>query len=391
MIRGLDGLRAIAFLLVFFFHAAVLKCGWLGVQLFFVLSGFLITRILVDSAGKVGRREYFVRFYGRRALRIFPLYFLYILCVGFVCALLVNYGGYREVKTITNFIQQLPYALTYTYNFFHASSAFVRTPLVTHFWSLSIEEQFYLLWPAVLFFTPKRKHLGLFALAVAVGPVLRAVTALAFKHHLIPFQGNDLHVTIYVLSPSHLDAFAMGALMTQWRVPKARLQWLILAFLLPVVGFATAAGGPSPVPLSSLGYPMGLAGAFKSIWGYTAWNYFFGLTIYCIARNELSVRALEWRPLEYLGKISYGLYVYHFGVLGILQTAARHMKTKTEWDLELLVILPALAISIVIAAASYRFIEKPALKLKDVLFPMGSPPEASPLVEPIPELAKASL
>jgi peptidoglycan/LPS O-acetylase OafA/YrhL len=389
MIRGLDGLRAIAFLLVFFFHAAVLKCGWLGVQLFFVLSGFLITRILVDSAGKVGRREYFVRFYGRRALRIFPLYFLYILCLGFVCVLLVDYGGYREVKTITYFIQQIPYALTYTYNFFHASSAFVRTPLMTHFWSLAIEEQFYLVWPAVLFFTPKSKRLGLFALAVAVGPVLRAVTALAFKHHLIPFQGDDVGVVIYVLSPSHLDAFAMGALMTQLRVPKARLQWVILAILLPVVGFATVAGGSTPVALSSLGYPMGLPGAFKSIWGYTAWNYFFGLTIYCVARNEVSVRALEWRPVVYLGKISYGLYVYHFGVLGILQTAARHV--KTDWNLELLVTFPALAISIAIAAASYRFIEEPALKLKDVLFPAGSSPEASPHPEPIPELRRVSL
>jgi peptidoglycan/LPS O-acetylase OafA/YrhL len=306
-----------------------------------------------------------------------------------VCALLVDYGGYTGVKTITNFIQQIPYALTYTYNFFHASSAFVRTPLVTHFWSLAIEEQFYLLWPAVLFFTPKRKHLGLFALAVAVGPVLRALTALAFEHHLIPFQGDDVNVAIYVLSPSHLDAFAMGALMTQWRVPKARLQWVILAVLLPVVGFATTAGGLTSETLSSLGYPMGLAGAFKPIWGYTAWNYFFGLTIYCIARKEVSVRALEWRPLEYLGKISYGLYVYHFGVLGILQTAARHV--KSDWNLELLIILPALAITIAIAAASYRFIEKPALKLKDVLFPSGSPPEASPHVEPIPELGKVNL
>ncbi|HEX8440806.1 acyltransferase [Archangium sp.] len=389
MIRGLDGLRAIAFLLVFFFHAAVLKCGWLGVQLFFVLSGFLITRILVASAGKVGQREYFVRFYGRRALRIFPLYFLYILCLGFVCVLLVDYGGYREVKTITNFIQQIPYALTYTYNFFHASSAFVRTPLVTHFWSLAIEEQFYLLWPAVIFFTPKRKHLGLFALAVAVGPVLRAGTALAFKHHLIPFQGEDVNVAIYVLSPSHLDAFAMGALMTQWRVPKARLQWVILALLLPIVGFATTAGGPTLASLSSLGYPMGLAGAFKPIWGYTAWNYFFGLTIYCIARNEVSVRALEWRPLAYLGKISYGLYVYHFGVIGILQTAARHV--KTDVDLVPLMAFPGLAISIVIAAASYRFIEQPALKLKDVLFPTGSAPEASPHSEPISHLSKVTL
>ena len=78
MIAGLDGLRAVAFLIVFFFHTRNLPFGWLGVQLFFVLSGFLITDILLRMKEKLPRREFFTKFYGRRFLRIFPLYYFYL-------------------------------------------------------------------------------------------------------------------------------------------------------------------------------------------------------------------------------------------------------------------------------------------------------------------------
>ena len=78
MIAGLDGLRAVAFLIVFFFHTRNLPFGWLGVQLFFVLSGFLITDILLRMKEKLPRGDFFKKFYGRRFLRIFPLYYFYL-------------------------------------------------------------------------------------------------------------------------------------------------------------------------------------------------------------------------------------------------------------------------------------------------------------------------
>ena len=79
MIPGLDGLRAVAFLIVFFFHTRNLPFGWMGVQLFFVLSGFLITDILLRMKEKLPQREFFIKFYGRRFLRIFPLYYFYLI------------------------------------------------------------------------------------------------------------------------------------------------------------------------------------------------------------------------------------------------------------------------------------------------------------------------
>ena len=88
MIAGLDGLRAVAFLIVFFFHTRNLPFGWMGVQLFFVLSGFLITDILLRMKEKLPSREFFVKFYGRRFLRIFPLYYLFLtLLAGFIIIL----------------------------------------------------------------------------------------------------------------------------------------------------------------------------------------------------------------------------------------------------------------------------------------------------------------
>src|SRR3990172_1921126 len=88
MMAGLDGLRAVAFLIVFFFHTRNLPFGWLGVQLFFVLSGFLITDILLRMKENLPRREFFTKFYGRRFLRIFPLYYFYLLLVAVLILML---------------------------------------------------------------------------------------------------------------------------------------------------------------------------------------------------------------------------------------------------------------------------------------------------------------
>ncbi|MBK9210268.1 MAG: acyltransferase [Anaerolineales bacterium] len=92
MIAGLDGLRAVAFLIVFFFHTRNLPFGWMGVQLFFVLSGFLITNILLRMKDQLPRREFFVKFYGRRFLRIFPLYYFYLALLAALIFLLPALG-----------------------------------------------------------------------------------------------------------------------------------------------------------------------------------------------------------------------------------------------------------------------------------------------------------
>src|SRR5574339_970107 len=111
MIPGLDGLRAIAFLLVFAFHTDYLQVGWIGVQFFFVLSGFLITGILLDMKKSLPPRNYFIKFYGRRFLRIFPLYYVYLLAATGLVLWLISISYRPNYMKI--FLDQVQYAAFY--------------------------------------------------------------------------------------------------------------------------------------------------------------------------------------------------------------------------------------------------------------------------------------
>jgi peptidoglycan/LPS O-acetylase OafA/YrhL len=114
-IKGLDGLRGIAFLMVFFFHIHWNQWGWPGVQLFFVLSGFLITGILVDMKETLAVKPYFIKFYGRRILRIFPLYYFYLVIMWILTAWALSSGFEPEPMRV--YQNEMGYALTYIYDF----------------------------------------------------------------------------------------------------------------------------------------------------------------------------------------------------------------------------------------------------------------------------------
>src|SRR3979409_474403 len=166
-IKALDGVRGIAILLVILFHCGYLGCGWVGVQLFFVLSGFLITSILLKDRG-ASLSAYLKRFYWRRSLRSFPLYYLY---------LLVILGAYLLLKIPPAFANQWPYLFTYTYNVRHILPNYDGSQLLIHLWSLSVEEQFYLIWPLLVFvFAARRFKTLLIGIVVAV-PLLRLLTS----------------------------------------------------------------------------------------------------------------------------------------------------------------------------------------------------------------------
>ena len=142
----LDGLRGLCVTAVFLFHCIFLDCGWIGVQAFFVLSGFLITGVLLHARqDEAGAGSFFRNFYARRALRIFPVYVAYIAVVVLAGQLGVGGPGMGEALRAHN-AEQLPYLLTYTYNFFHITAG-PGSPFYRHLWTLSIEEQFYVLWP----------------------------------------------------------------------------------------------------------------------------------------------------------------------------------------------------------------------------------------------------
>ena len=376
MIPGLDGLRAIAFLLVFAFHTNYLDCGWVGVQLFFVLSGFLITAILVDMKKTLPSKAYFVKFYGRRFLRIFPLYYFYLfLIAGIACWL---YFSHYRVNLMLEYFNQLPSALTYTYNFLYASVWFKTSYFLTHFWSLSVEEQFYIIWPLLILLTPSSSYKKLFIGAIILGPVFRLFAAFLYNAHAFPFLSVNTPSGIYALPFSHLDAFGFGAFISQYRLPRARQQFWALLVAVPLIGFATqylATGNFGS--WSGFGYAFPIANGLKHIWGYSLLNYFFAVTIYAVAREGLFNRFLELRWMRYLGKISYGMYVYHYALIFFASRLQDYIPLAPD-QAQLLTALIAFVATLAIASASYALLEKPILSLKDRFFATESKSATQP-------------
>ena len=367
MIPGLDGLRAIAFLLVFGIHTEYLGFGWTGVQLFFVLSGFLITGILLDMKAELPSKEYFVKFYGRRFLRIFPLYYFYLIVMWAVTSWLYSLP-YRQ-NYMRLFQKQLPFALAYIYNFFYGSSAFSHQKFVEHFWSLSVEEQFYVLWPLLLFLVPKKHLKKLFLVFIALGPVLRTALFFAFKFHVVPWFRDEAMWGIYAFPISHIDAFAFGAYISRYSLPKAKLQFFVLTFAVPLIGFAAQFAATGTFGMwQDLGYPFSLPRAYQFVWGYSILDYWFAVTIYAVAKEGLFNKFLEMKVPKYLGKISYGMYVYHLAIIWFVARIRDFLPISGEPMAKLLTALISFPITVLVASLSYHFMEKPILNLKDRFF-----------------------
>ncbi len=365
MIPGLDGLRGVAFLLVYGIHTDYLQIGWVGVQFFFVLSGFLITGILLDMKKYLRPKEYFIKFYGRRFLRIFPLYYFYLLVMVGLTLWLLSLAyrpGYMKI-----FLGQVRYAFLYVYDFFFATRFARNSNFLDHFWSLSVEEQFYILWPLLILLVPEKALKKLFVAFIVLGPLFRLASFLIQRSGMFYFPANPVSWFIYPLPFNHIDAFAFGAYISRYPIPQARKQFFILLGALPLIGFAAQYFTTGEIgKISALGFPIFLDNAYQYIWGYSLLNYFFTITLYMVAKEGFFLRFLDWKPMQYLGKISYGLYVYHFPIIwfvsrirdfGLAEPVAKALTALISFPLTLLV-----------AAASDHLMEKPIIDLKDRFF-----------------------
>jgi len=382
-IKGLDGLRAVAFLLVFFFHVNWLMFGWVGVQLFYVLSGFLITGILTEMKPVLSGGMYFLKFYGRRFLRIFPLYYFYLGLIWLIVRSMESV--HFKTSTTALFHEQFSYALAYIYNFFMATKLFHGTSVfLSHFWSLAVEEQFYIVWPLLILLTPQKRQKPVFIGVILLSTVFRLATFLWASTHATGFLQDDPGLIVYVLPFSHADAFALGALLTMIRIPRAQAQVKILLAAMPIVGIASSllslqnSTGVSITQIvstlfathntlifSSLGFTLLLGDSYKAVWGYAVINYLFALLIQGVAFEGWLTRILESAPMRFLGRISYGLYVYHFAIIWFLSVL---FGISYATPLPFAPAAGALVLTILIAAMSYRWLEKPLIDLKDKYF-----------------------
>jgi peptidoglycan/LPS O-acetylase OafA/YrhL len=326
-IDRLDGIRAIAILLVLLFHRGFLSQGWMGVDLFFVLSGFLITGILRKTRTQ---ERYWLRFYTRRAARILPP----------VLMLMLLYTLAAKPP--------LPTILGYT---LFAGNVMNRTAygrsMLGSLWSLAVEEHFYLFWPViVLLFDRRRLIIGLAALLVAE-PVVRAV--------MTPYMAT--YEPFYYLTPFRLDSLAAGSLLAllmegDVTLPAQRLAGWIGA-LLASTGFIIHALVPSFVRHSN-------NAIFNSL-GYSL----VSATAFCLVAWVMSLEAglaktmLSWKPLTYLGRISYGAYLLDVPVTASMDHLARRSSQITA---PLMLVPIDLAVIFGLAALSFHFIEQPIIR-----------------------------
>jgi peptidoglycan/LPS O-acetylase OafA/YrhL len=341
----LDGLRGIAILMVFLYHAADthLPLFWSGVDLFFVLSGYLITGVLLrlksrHIPGRPGRIGLWKTFYIRRALRIAPPY------VGFLLAVSLVYP--------------VPWSrVWYFYVLFNANTAAllqkVNFVALIPLWSLAVEEQFYFVWPFIVFLTDL-STLKRISLGMMVGiPLLRVTCTLL----------GSTHEAIYLLAPFRFDTLACGAYIAvaQYERP----DWIRLNRLVSA-RWAIAAAVVFCVLSVSPRFRFTANSALFNGLGYSLILVVFGGTLaYVLDSHDYFVQTiLSSKSLRYMGLISYTFYLYHWGVLSVLR-GRLHSKILTA--------LAGFAITGIIAALSWRFLEAPVLGLAHHSASDGSP------------------
>jgi peptidoglycan/LPS O-acetylase OafA/YrhL len=237
-------------------------------------------------------------------------------------------------------------------------------PFFDHLWSLSVEEQFYLVWPLLIFLTPERWLKRVFLAGIIAGPAFRVALFIAGNTGLSVYLRAPLAEFLYPLPFTHVDAFAFGAFISRFSIPHARKQLVLLGLLLPAAGLLSYHLGTGEAGTwSSLGFLVALPNGYQFLWAYTFINYWFALLIYCVVKERLFVRFLELPPLRYLGKISYGLYVYHLPVIwfSVRVRDLEGMESTPRLPLYFL----AFVATVVISSVSYHLLESPLIRLKD--------------------------
>jgi peptidoglycan/LPS O-acetylase OafA/YrhL len=363
-IKSLDGMRALAILLVMTFHAKITHFGWMGVQLFFVLSGFLITGILWRDKFKPLPLSFkFKKFWFRRTLRIFPLYFAYLLLLG-LTFLLFNFPDYYQTYA--------PYLFTYTFNYTRLLSEWQGNPLFTHLWSLSVEEQFYLVFPLIMFLLPARLLKYFLVIMILLGPVIRY-----FLGEYYLGRGATPEVAadaVYWNTLSHMDAFFMGGIISVFalekRITKPGMLVILFAILACGAGVLNFIDTRSTDYLLDLGYSHAQAGNYQYVWQYTFLNLLFASCILYLlsaetpGKRSLSKKLMENEWLVRLGRVSYGMYIFHW----LVYVYIFQRFVPDNLFLRLLIFILYTAVVYLIAELSFRLFEARFLKMKDKLF-----------------------
>ena len=367
-IRGLDGLRSVAILWVMFAHVSaaskwvaedsyhkvfelIASAGWVGVQLFFVISGYLITKILLKGKGAPKQLRYF---YLRRSLRIFPVYYVTL----FFLFILLPFMGY-SLSWLASETDNQVYFWTYLNNWIRP---YIHNKGFAHLWSLAIEEQFYLIWPFVVIYFSKSSLFRISVFMIISAPIFRF---LLFYYFQTDQEGIGAKAA-YAFTFARWDAIALGALMAVAVTSEKHLFWLqkniikvfsvSMTLVLLHIGFnrtfnAVGDGGLELLNQSSSAIVC-FAIVFLVAWKNQSW--YVGL--------------LEFSFLRLIGKYSYSMYIFHLPIMiAWFQFNVPDYTNMSGISVMLQVFLNCLIIFVLtftLSAVSWSLLEHPLLRLK---------------------------
>lgn len=323
-IPQLDGLRAVAILSVFLNHTLRIPLTWVGVDIFFVLSGFLITGILLKR--KISGGGYFSYFYRRRIFRILPPYILTVIVFGLV----FTWNAFRPWPMFVFFGMNFQRSFGFTH---------MWNPLPL--WSLAVEEQFYFFWPIIILLVSEKTLFRISITAIVIVPFLRFFCTPLFSSHF----------SIYMLTPFRADLLCAGAALSilwEHRTPQRESFYRARAWLGCLAGF----GGLALVQIwpvfrlanntrlaNGLDYSLSVLGSYSLL----AW---------ALSDRGWLRRLLSLPPMRFVGQISYTMYLTHMMAIFLVE---RYVKSITVTT------LLALVVTIAYASLSWFFMEKPSI------------------------------
>jgi peptidoglycan/LPS O-acetylase OafA/YrhL len=380
-LASLDSLRGIGVIVIFADHfiypVPYILFGWIGLWIFFSLSGYLITDGLLKIR-TLPLRQYFARFYLKRAFRILPAFLIF-----FPITVALYFTFPHWLAGSSSLGHYWIYLVTFTFN--HAPGLpGTGGYWFVHLWSLSVEEQFYVVWPWLIFFLPMRWVTRIIPAWIIVAPILRLV--LPF------FYGSYAHAPTLVESSllCQADAFATGGCVAIFRdrLPRQakKLLWIMTVAVI-AIGLVNYFAGASAAGSywRTLGWPHWLFGQFnyQYVWGFSVINIWAAtLILSCLQGTAPSI--LNFPPLVFLGRISYGAYLSHLPLLGVYLYYLRPINAFSIRGFVIFLIW--FANVIIVSWLSFRFIELPFLRIKNRL---GGKQRVPIRAEPFPELAPA--
>jgi peptidoglycan/LPS O-acetylase OafA/YrhL len=327
----IDGLRAIAVIAVIInhFNSKILPGGYLGVDIFFVISGYVITSSLHGRPSK-DFKEFICGFYQRRIKRLIPALAVFVIVMG-ICICLFNPDPRFSLRTgiAAMLAHSNLYLLKHSANYFGEPS---KLNPFTHTWSLGVEEQFYLIFPFLIWFSGYGRAEKQGEKNLLISASILTTASLVYFLYLHQFD----QPAAYYLMPSRLWEMSAGCLVfigLKKRVPAIKLLEKIPASLIVMLITGVMFLPLSLAPIATIAIIL-LSSALVS----------------CLKVNTVAFRALTWRPVVYVGLISYSLYLWHWGILSISRwTIGFHW-----WSIPI-----QASLMLVLAAASYRLIETP--------------------------------